>query len=332
MDIDWRRLVEVIQQRDRFLITSHLRADCDAIGSELALARVLESLGKRAAIVNSDEVPEHIEFMDPEGRIGVLGGNVTLEALRGFDALIVVDTSAWIQLGRMAEVLRGFAGVRVVIDHHVSEDDLGALVFKDDEAEATGRLILQLAEALEVTLTPEIAQPLLTAIATDTGWFRFSSVTAHTFAALAKLAAAGASPARAFAQLFEQHSLPRLHLRGRILDHVKPDCDNRMLWTYVTAEDFRECSAQLTDTEDAINLLLTVKGVETAVLFVELEPEQTKVSLRSRSNFNVHEIAEKFGGGGHRAAAGVTYRGPMAEAQQAILDALRAGMQNCPGN
>jgi phosphoesterase RecJ-like protein len=332
MDIDWRPLVEVIQQRDRFLITSHLRADCDAIGSELALARTLEALGKRAAIVNSDEVPEHIEFMDPEGRIGVLGGNVTLEALRGFDVLIVVDTSAWVQLGRMAEVLRGFSGVRVVIDHHVSEDDLGALVFKDDHAEATGRLILQLGEALGVNLTPEIAQPLLTAIATDTGWFRFSSVTAHTFTALAKLTAAGASPARAFAQLFEQHSLPRLHLRGRILDHVKPECNNRLLWTYVTAEDFRECGAQLTDTEDAINLLLTVKGVETAVLFVELEPEQTKVSLRSRSDFNVHEIAEKFGGGGHRAAAGVTYRGPMAEAQQAILDALRTGMQNCPGN
>jgi phosphoesterase RecJ-like protein len=330
MDIDWRPLTEVIQQRDRFLITSHLRADCDAIGSELALARILEALGKRAAIVNSDDVPEHIEFMDPEGRIGVLGGNVTLEALRGFDVLIVVDTSAWVQLGRMAEVLRGFRGVRVVIDHHVSEDDLGALVFKDDHAEATGRLILQLAEALGVVLTPEIAQPLLTAIATDTGWFRFSSVTADTFAALAKLTSAGANPARAFAQLFEQHSLPRLHLRGRILDHVKPDCNNRLLWTYVTAEDFRECGAQLTDTEDAINLLLTVKGVETALLFVELEPEQTKVSLRSRSEFNVHEIAEKFGGGGHRAAAGVTYHGPMAEAQQAVLDAVRTGMQHCP--
>jgi phosphoesterase RecJ-like protein len=331
MDIDWRPLKEVIEQRDRFLITSHVRADCDAIGSELGLARILESLGKTAAIVNSDEVPEHIEFMDPDNRIGVLGSTVTLEALRGFEVLVVVDTSAWAQLGEMAQVVRAFPGVRVLIDHHVSEDDLGAIVFKDDHAEATGRLILQVAEALGVKLTREIAEPLFAAIATDTGWFRFSSVTADTFTALSKLTAAGASPGKTFAQLFEQHSLPRLHLRGRILEHVKPDCGNRLLWTYVTAQDFRECGAQRTDTEDAINSLLTVKGVEAAALFVELEPEVTKVSLRSRSEFNVNKVAEMFGGGGHRQAAGITFRGPMIEAQQAVLDALRQGMQDCPG-
>jgi phosphoesterase RecJ-like protein len=331
MDIDWRPLTEVIQQRNRFLITSHLRADCDAIGSEIGLAHILEALGKTVAIVNSDEVPEHIQFMDPDNRVGVLGSTVAIEALRVFDVMIVVDTSAWVQLGRMAEVVRDFQGVRVVIDHHVSEDDMQAMVFKDDRAEATGRLIVQVADALGVTLTPQIAEPLFAAIATDTGWFRFSSVTADTFTALSKLTAAGARPGKTFAKLFEQHSLARLHLRGRILEHVKPDCGSRLLWTYVTAEDFRACGAQRTDTEDAINTLLTVKGVETAVLFVELEPEVTKVSLRSRSDFNVNKIAEMFGGGGHRQAAGITYRGPMIEAQQAILDALRQGMEDCPG-
>ncbi len=331
MKIDWLPLVEMIRSHDRFLLTSHQRADCDAIGSEMALALILETLGKQVAIVNADEVPEHIAFMDPYGRVAVLGSSAPLEALRGFDAMIVVDTSAWVQLGRMAEVVRNFPGVRVVIDHHVSEDDMQALVFKDDRAEATGRLILQVAEALGVKLTPQIAEPLFAAIATDTGWFRFSSVTADTFAALSKLTAAGAQPGKTFAQLFEQHSLARLHLRGRILEHVKPDCGHRLLWTYVTADDFRECGAQRTDTEDSINTLLTVKGVETAVLFVELDPEVTKVSLRSRSEFNVNKIAEMFGGGGHRQAAGITFPGPLIEAQQAILDALRRGMEDCPG-
>jgi len=330
MDIDWRPLVEVIQKRSRFLITTHQRADCDAIGSEIALTHILESIGKTVAIVNTDEVPEHIEFMDPDNRIGVLGSTVTMEALRGFEVMIVVDTSAWLQLGRMADVLRAFRGVRVVIDHHVSEDDLGAVVFKDDRAEATGRLILQLAGALGVSLKPEMAEPLFTAIATDTGWFRFASVTAETFTALSRLTAAGACPGKTFSQLFEQHSLARLHLRGRILEHVKPHCEGRLLWSYVSAADFRECGAQRTDTEDSINMLLTVRGVETAVLFVELEPDMTKVSLRSRSDFNVNKIAEKFGGGGHRAAAGISFPGPMIEAQQAILDAMRQGMQDCP--
>lgn len=327
MAIDWQPLVELIRRSERFMISSHLRADCDAIGSEVALAQILEALGKQTLIVNGDEPPPHIEFMDPQRRIRVAGASAPLETLRGgFDVAFIVDTSAWSQLGRAGEVIRNLPAQRVVIDHHVSEDDMGALVFKDSTAEATGRLILELAEALGVEITPQIAEPLFAAIATDTGWFRFSSVTATTFAALAKLVAAGAQPARVFAQLYEQHTLARLRLRGRILAHVTPDCDDRLMWTYVTAQDFEECDAQQTDTEDAINSLLTVAGVEAAILFVELEPEQTKVSLRSRSDFDVRKIAEQFGGGGHRAAAGVTYFGAREAAQEAILDAVRASM------
>jgi phosphoesterase RecJ-like protein len=326
MAIDWQPLVELIRAHQAFLITSHLRADCDAIGSEVGLAAILESLGKRVMIVNGDAVPEHIRFMDPARRVRVLGATVQLEELRGFDAAVVVDTSAWSQLGPMAEVVRAFPGQRIVIDHHVSEDDMRAAVFKDATAEATGRLILELGEALGATITPEIAAALFAAIATDTGWFRFSSVTAATFAALTKLVAAGAQPQRTFSLLFEQHSLARLRLRGRILEHVTAECGGRLLWTYVSTEDFAATGAQKTDTEDAINMLLAVAGVDAAILFVELESGLTKASLRSRSTFDVRAVAEKFGGGGHRQAAGVTIAEPRVDVQRAILDATCASM------
>ena len=326
MSINWQALVDLIGQHERFLITSHCRADCDAVGSEIGLALALEALGKHARIVNGDALPEHIAFMDPESRVGELGVTAPLETLRGYDAFVVVDTSAWGQLGPMADVLRSFPGQRIVIDHHVSSDDLQATVFRDDGAEATGRLILQLCEALHVDVTPEIAMPLFAAIATDTGWFRFSSVTADTFEALAKLTAAGAKPPQLFSLLFEQHSLARIHLRGRILSNVTPECGGRLMWTFVTQEDFDATGANRTDTEDAINSLLTVAGAEVAALFVELESDVTKVSLRSRSDFDVRAIADQFDGGGHRAAAGITYRGPRKEAQTAILDALRTGL------
>jgi phosphoesterase RecJ-like protein len=324
--IDWAPLAEIIRAHERFLITSHVRADCDAVGSEIALALILESLGKQALIVNGDELPEHIEFMDPQRRVRVVGTTAPLEALRPYEALIVVDTSAWSQLGAMADVVRGFRGARAVIDHHASEDNLRAEVFKDATAEATGRLILELAEFLNVPVTPAMAAPLFAAIATDTGWFRFSSVSEKTFAALAKLVAAGASPSKTFAQLYEQHSLPRLRLRGRILNHVAAECGGRLLWTYVTAADFAETAAQKTDTEDAINMLLAVAGVEAAIMFVELEPGLTKVSLRSRGQFDARAVAEKFGGGGHTQAAGVTFPGARDEVQRAILDAACKGM------
>jgi len=326
MRIDWQTLCEIVARHSSFLITSHCRADCDAIGSELGVALALESLGKQARIVNGDAVPEHIRFMDPDQRVGALGQGVAPAELQACDALVVVDTSAWGQLGPMADVVRGFAGTRIVIDHHVSQDDLGATVFKDPTAEATGRLVLGLIEALGVDVTPEIAAALFAAIATDTGWFRFSSVTEATFRALAKLVAAGARPPEIFSRLYEQHSLARLHLRGRILDHVVSELDNRLMATHVAREDFLATGAALTDTEDAINMLLTVAGAEVAVMFVALKEQVTKVSLRSRSDFDVRAVAEQFGGGGHRAAAGITYSGTLEEARKTILDALRAAM------
>jgi phosphoesterase RecJ-like protein len=324
--IDWSPLAEIIDQHRSFLITSHCRADCDALGSELGMARLLEALGKQTLIVNGDELPDHIAFLDTEDRVRVVGLTAPLESLRGFEVLVIVDTSARAQLGPMLEVVDNFAGPRVIIDHHLSSDDLGAVVFRDVQAEATGRLILELADHLKVELTRPMADAMFAAIATDTGWFRFSSVNELTFRALARLVEAGASPPEMFAQLFEQHSLPRLHLRGRIFSHVTPECDGRLMWTYVTAEDFSETSAQQADTEDSINGLLSVAGVEAAAMFVELQPQLTKVSLRSRGALDVRAVAEQFGGGGHQAAAGITLYLARQDAQQAVLDALRGAM------
>lgn len=326
MTIDWQPLCELINQHQSFVLTSHCRADCDAVGSELALAKILQSLGKNVVISNGDPVPEHIGFIDPDEQVRVLGQSIEPKELWKIDVLIVVDTSAWVQLGPMAEVVKAFPGERVIIDHHVSQDDLGAIEFKEETAEATGRLILELGEALGVEITPEIATPLFAAIATDTGWFRFSSVKEKTFAALSRLVAAGAEPPKVFSALYEQHSLARLYLRGRILGNIVSDCDGRLLSTHVTGHDFLETGANTTDTEDAINNLLTVAGSEVAVLFVELESGKVKVSLRSRTDFNVQAIAAQFGGGGHKAASGVTFSGTLAEAQTAVLDAIRAAL------
>lgn len=326
MTIDWQPLCDLIHAHESFVLTSHCRADCDAVGSELALAQILRALGKQVVISNGDPVPEHIGFIDPHDEVRVLGLSIEPKELWKIDVLIVVDTSAWVQLGPMAEVVKAFPGERVIVDHHVSQDDLGAIEFKEETAEATGRLILELGEALGVEITPEIAMPLFAAIATDTGWFRFSSVQEQTFAALARLVAAGAEPPAIFSALYEQHSLARLHLRGRILGNVVAECDGRLLSTHVTRQDFDETGANTTDTEDAINNLHTVRGSEIAVLFVELEPDRTKVSLRSRTKFDVQKIAAQFGGGGHKKAAGVTFSGTLPQAQQAVLDALRAAL------
>lgn len=326
MTIDWQPLCELLAKHKSFILTSHCRADCDAIGSEIGLALILEALGKQVTIVNGDAVPEHIAFMDPDCRVKVLGEDIQADELQSIDALIVVDTSAWVQLGPMAEVVKNFSGQRIVIDHHVSQDDLGAELFKEETAEATGRLILELGEALGVTLTPEIAKPLFTAIATDTGWFRFSSVTEKTFSALARIVAAGVRPPEVFSALYEQHSLPRLYLRGRILDHVQSDLEGRLLSTHVTIQDFEETNAKNTDTEDAINMLLSVATCDAAAMFVELEEAKTKVSLRSRGGIDVQAVASQFGGGGHKAASGISMACSIQDAQKQVIAAMIKAM------
>jgi phosphoesterase RecJ-like protein len=322
MPIDWRPFVELVRAHNSFVLTSHMRPDCDAIGSELALALTLRALGKEVQIVNGDIVPPHIAFIDPANDVLVLGRDLSPADIRP-EVLIILDTSAWAQLGPMADVVRDSSTKKVVIDHHVSQDDMSAITFKDTSAEATGRLVLAAIDALGVKLTPEMATPLFAAIATDTGWFRFNSVTALTYAAAGRLIHSGAQPAAIFSSLYEQNTLARLHLQGRILSATKTELGGRLIYSSATPQDLAETGAEATDTEDVVNRLLGVAGVEVGLLFLELGPEETKVSLRSRTGFDVRKVAEQFGGGGHAAASGVRYPGPLAPAIEALTATVR---------
>jgi bifunctional oligoribonuclease and PAP phosphatase NrnA len=324
--IDWQPFVKIVNEARTFVLTSHMRPDCDAVGSELGLAHALRSMGKTVRIINGDTVPPHIAFIDPANEVLVLGRDIAASDIK-CDVHAVVDTSAWSQLGPMADVIRNLTARKVNIDHHVSQDDLGATVFKDTTSESTGRLILQAIDALGVKLTAEMALPLFAAIGTDTGWFRFASVGEATFQAAARLVAAGARPHDIFAKLYEQNSLARLRLQGRILTNVKSHLGGRLMTTAITQDDLKAVGAEPTDTEDVINRLLGVSGVETALLFLELTPQETKVSLRSRSTLDVNAVAAQFGGGGHKAASGVRFRGPLSQAETDVIAAVSAAMQ-----
>lgn len=323
MTIDWDRFRRIINEHDRFLLTSHIRPDCDALGSELAMGRILEHLGKSVTIINGHATPPNLAFIDPDHRIKTLGTDVDLDGVPEHDVLIVLDTSAWAQLGPMGDVLRRSAGRKLVIDHHVSEDDLGTEPFKDTAAEATGRLVLDAADALGVPLTEEIAVALFAAIATDTGWFRFPSTQPATFRAGARLIEAGARPERIYSDLYEQDTIGRVRLRGIILSRVQEEFDGRLVHTYVLKEDFERSQALPSDTEDVINMTLAIAGTQFAVILVEQLSGGFKISFRSRCHLDCSEIAEQFGGGGHRAAAGAFVTGTFEEVQEKVLAPVR---------
>jgi phosphoesterase RecJ-like protein len=328
MPINWPRFTEVVRNHDQFLLTSHIRPDCDALGSELGMCGVLEKLGKSVSIVNAQTTPPNLQFIDPKNRLKTLGVDVQPYELDDFEVLMVLDTSAWAQLGTMAEFVRSSKAHKLILDHHVGEDDMGAELFKNSEAEATGRLVVEAAHHLGVRMTPEIAAPLFAAIATDTGWFRFGSTTGATLRYAAELIEAGAVPSQIFADLYEQDSLQRLQLRGRILARTKTDLDGRLAYTSALKEDFVATGALASDTEDVINMTLAVAGTEVAVIFVEQATGGFKLSFRSRTpKFDCNQIAKTFGGGGHKAAAGAFVSIPWPEAETKVLDVVRNAMR-----
>ena len=325
--IDWARFAQCIREHQRFVLTSHIRPDCDALGSELGMAGILESLGKQALIVNAHPVPANLQFIDPERRIRALGADVQAAELDEYDALMILDTSAWGQLGDMAALVQASAAYKIVLDHHLGRDDLGAEVFKDVTAEATGRLVLEAAGHLGVTLTRNMATPLFAAVATDTGWFRFPSTTSETYRGAARLIDAGATPGQIYNALYEQHTLARLRLVGNILARAETELDGRLIYTAVLHEDFDATGALPSDTEDVINMTLAVRGTEVAVLFVEQPHGRFKASFRSRSQVDCSRLAESFGGGGHKAAAGATLAGSWSAVRDRVLDGVRQSMQ-----
>jgi phosphoesterase RecJ-like protein len=187
--------------------------------------------------------------------------------------------------------------------------------------------VVEAADALGVKITPEIAIPLFAAVATDTGWYRFGSASAGTYRIAARLIEAGASPAAIYRSLYEQDTVGRVKLRGRILSRVEMELHGRLAHTHVLKEDFAQTGALPSDTEDVINMALGIAGTEFAVILVEQLTGGFKISFRSRSHVNCNDLAQKFGGGGHKAAAGAFVQGSLAEVQPLVLDAVRAAMR-----
>jgi bifunctional oligoribonuclease and PAP phosphatase NrnA len=322
MRLDWASLLDLLKSRERFVLTSHVRPDCDALGSELGLAGILESLGKDVRIVNAQSTPLSLAWIDPERRIESLAEKVRPADLADRDLFVVLDTSAWAQLGAMGDVAKSMRDRVVVIDHHVSEDDLCDMWFKDTSAEATARIVYEIGLRLRVPFTERIATPLYAGLSTDTGGFRFPSVSGESFRVAARLVDAGASPPAIYRELFEQDTLARLHLVGRTIAGAKTAHDGRVIFSTVRQSDIKEVGGLPSDTEDLVNLTLTVKGTEVAAILIEQPDKRIKVSFRSRGRVDCSALAGQFGGGGHKAAAGAIIDGPFDAAHERVVAAV----------
>jgi phosphoesterase RecJ-like protein len=327
MTIDWTPLADLIETHDRFLVTTHVRPDGDALGSEVGMAGLLRQKGKDVRVVNSSPTPPRYDFLDPDSNFFEhFGHRVQPAELADREVAVILDLSSWNQLGDMAGFIRQFAGLRVVIDHHVSQDDLGATVFKDSSAEATGILVMKAITALGCAYTPEVANGLVTAIAMDTGWFRHSNTRAGTLRAVADLIDAGARVDEIYRKLFERNTLGRLKLMGETLAGMQTDLDGKIAYATISLRDLLRTGAIPPDSEDLVDYTVGLRGVEVGMLFIEQAKGGVKVSFRARNGLDCSKLAAQFGGGGHRAAAGATVPGAMSEIVERVLEAVRTAL------
>jgi phosphoesterase RecJ-like protein len=329
MTIDWTPLSRLIDSHHRFLVTSHVRPDGDALGSEIGMLGLLRHFGKDVRVVNVSQTPPRYDYLDSDGTIFEHFGTTALpEGLADREALVIVDLSSWGQLGDMAPFVKAFPGPRLVIDHHVSQDDLGATYLKDTSAEACGTLVLRAAKALNVPVSSQMATALLTAIAMDTGWFRHPSTKPETLRGAADLVEAGAAIDDIYRLLFERNTLGRLKMMGETLASLRTDLDGRIAYATVTREDFDRTGAIPPDTEDLVDFTVSLRGVEVGLLFIEQKRGGIKLSVRSRAGFDCSKLCSIFGGGGHKAASGATLPDPLEETLPKVLQAVRQALKS----
>jgi phosphoesterase RecJ-like protein len=324
MPIDWAPFVDFVRRHQRFLLTTHVRPDGDGLGSMLALDEVLRRKGKQVQLAIASSTPPRYRFLDPNGRVQHF--RLPGDEFRQAEAILVLDTGTWNQLGDMGAFLRGHNVPKVIIDHHMTQDELGGRALVDITAEATGRLVFEAINALDGLLTPDTATALYVALAMDTGWFHHSNTRAGTFALADQLVRAGARPDILYVKLFENNTLGGLKLRGLVLGRLEVINNGKVAYTELHRPDYELTGATPQDSEDLVNYTLSIEGVEVGLLFMEQPRGGVKVSFRSRAAVDVARIAEQFGGGGHRLASGATIEASLEDARARVLQAVAAAL------
>ncbi len=311
------------------MLTTHINADGDGAGSEVALALYMERQGVKPAIVNPTPFPETFKFLLQHLTPWSCKAEEGRRALERADLIVVLDTS---EPSRLGDVYPATRGRRIaVIDHHPSTpQSIGDPAIRDASACATGELIYDLIakpDAPNASVSRPEAEALYVAIVTDTGSFRFANTTSRTHEICANLLRAGVDPQEMYRQLYGQVTDERLELLRRALSSLERDPEWPLASITLRRQDFQESRAASADLEGIVEHARQLRGVEIAALFRELPDKSTKVSLRSNGEADVAAIAREHGGGGHTKAAGVHIKGPLEASRAEVLASARLALR-----
>jgi len=307
------QVVELIENKHNFAITTHVRPDGDGIGSSLGLCWLLRSLGKTAEVIVSDGIPVSYQSLPGANEIREVS-----EIDKEYDAIFVIECSD-IKRPRIKRLNEQFT---VNIDHHATSEHFGTLNWIDATASAVGEMIYNLCKAIGGRVTKEIAECLYMALVTDTGSFHFPNTTERTLKVASELIKVGVKPAQISEAVYNSYPWSRIELMRQVLNTVKRDASGRVAWMRQTLEMRENAGMVDGDNHGFVNIPLAAREVVASVYMREVEPNFYRVSIRSKGAVNVAKVAEKFGGGGHKNAAGCRAEGDWDAQEKEIVAAV----------
>jgi len=312
------QVVELIENKQSFAITTHIRPDGDGIGSSLGLCWLLKSLNKTAEVIAADTIPVAYRTLPGAEDIRQVS-----EIDREYDAIFVIECSDAERPG-----IKGLAEQFTVnIDHHATSEHFGSINWIDSTASAVGEMIYNLCKAIGGRVTSEIAECLYLALVTDTGSFHFSNTTDRTLKVASELVRAGVKPADISEAVYNSYPWSRIELMRRVLDTVKRDQSGRIAWMRQTLSMKVDSNAVDGDNNGFVNIPLSAREVLAVVYMREVGDNKFRVSLRSKGDINVAKVAEKFGGGGHKNASGCCVEGSWDEREQELVAAVAEAVE-----
>ncbi|MGC7870545.1 DHH family phosphoesterase [Desulfosporosinus sp. SYSU MS00001] len=311
-------ILEVLRKAPSVALFSHVSPDGDCLGSMLALGLALETMGKKVTFFNPDRVPMALAFLPGSDRI-----RQTLPDPMP-QVLVFVDCTDLKRVQLTPDYLDD--SIVINIDHHISNQKFGHLNWINDQASACAEICLTLLKQLGVAINREIATNLYTGIVTDSGCFQYSNTTAHTHRLTAELIETGLDLAAIHYHLFDQKPLEQVKLLQAALNSLELYAEGQLAVMTLTLEDFLQSAADQELSEGLVNHARSIKGVEVAVLLKEVGVQEIKSGFRSNLWFDVNKTAAQFGGGGHKRAAGCTFKVSLTEAKQQVISAIEEGL------
>jgi phosphoesterase RecJ-like protein len=312
----FRKIKDIITTGERFLITTHIDPDGDALGSCFSLYWVLESLNKKPFVYTRDHVPYMYDFLP---RPSALSHNELPDGR--YDAIFTLDCGNLFRVGKGYDRLKDM-GPLVNIDHHTTNETFGSINLIDQDSSSTAEILYSLYRSLKVPFTYNIAVNLYTAIFTDTGSFRYSNTNSESFLICEKMTKHGVSPSFVAQMVHENHPKERFILLGEVLASLQTYNRDTIAMALVTREMLHKTNTTKEYTEGFVEYIKEIRGIDVAILVRELTVHQYKVSMRSKGNTDVAAVCNYFGGGGHKNAAGCTIDGTIDQVKDKLKEAL----------